>query len=336
MQRDWLGVVEAAYRTDLDEQQWLDGVLDAARPMLDHRVGIAALLYDASTMSSLVPLRFITSGTPQGLRAEECMGLIAESSPDPAFLARTFGALSCGLVSQTFGEGFPRVLEHLRPFGVVDMLAVNGVDPSLKGCFLTGNLPPTKGSPLASRTRSMWTRISAHLAAGYRVRRRLIPDQPAPDGVEAVLTPAGRLEHAEGPAREREAREALRDSVQLLERARTRLRHDDPGQAMDAWKGLVEARWSLLDHFEAGGKRYVLARCNEATEGGTLNDLSAREQQVVAFVALGHANKVIAYELGLAPSTVAVLLTRASRKLGVKSRAELAKAYFRLKQAASH
>src|SRR5258706_8339404 len=106
MQRDWLGVVEAAYRTDLDEQQWLDGVLDAARPMLDHRVGIAALLYDASSMNALVPLRFVTSGTPQGLRSEECMRLIQESSPNPEFLARTFGALSCGLVSQTFGAGF--------------------------------------------------------------------------------------------------------------------------------------------------------------------------------------------------------------------------------------
>jgi DNA-binding CsgD family transcriptional regulator len=330
MQRDWLAVVESAYRTDLDEQKWLDGVLDAARPMLDHRVGIAALRYDASSMSALVPLRFITSGTPRGLRSEECMRLIQESSPNPEFLARTFGALSCGLVSQTFGAGFPRVLEHLRPFGVVDMVAVNGVDPSLMGCFLTGNLPPTASAPLASRTRAMWTRISAHLAAGYRVRRRV---SEGSSSVEAVLTPDGKVEHAEGLAREREAREALRDSVQLLDRVRTRLRRDDPDAAMSSWKGLVEARWSLLDHFETGGKRYVIARQNEATEPTTLSQLSSRERQVVAFVALGHANKVIAYELGLSPSTVAVLITRASRKLGVRSRSELAAAYHRLSQA---
>jgi DNA-binding CsgD family transcriptional regulator len=335
MQRDWLGVVEAAYRTDLDEQKWLDGVLDAARPMLDHRVGIAALLYDASSMNTLVPLRFITSGTPRGLRSEECMRLIQESSPNPEFLARTFGALSCGLVSQTFGPGFPQVLEHLRPFGVVDMLAVNGVDPSLMGCFLTGNLPPTASAPLASRTRAMWTRISAHLAAGYRVRRRLSAEEGSSSGVEAVLTPAGKVEHAEGLAREKEAREALRDSVQLLERVRTRLRRDDPEAAVSSWKGLVEARWSLLDHFETGGKRYVIARYNEAAASHTLSQLSAREQQVVAFVALGHANKVIAYELGLSPSTVGVLITRASRKLGVRSRSELASAYDRLSQASS-
>ena len=329
MQRDWLGVVEAAYRTDLDEQQWLGGVLEAVRPMLDHRVGIAALLYDASSMSALVPLRFITSGTPHGLQSEECMRLIQESAPNPEFLARTFGALSCGLVSQTFGAGFPRVLEHVKPFGVVDMLAVNGVDPSLMGCFLTGNLPSEASATLASRTRAMWTRVSAHLAAGYRVRRRLGADGDSASGVEAVFGPGGKLEHAEGPAREKEAREALRDSVQLLEHARTRLRKENPDAAVSAWRGLVEARWSLLDQFEAGGKRYIVARANEAASQ-TVGQLSAREQQVVAFVALGHANKVIAYELGLSPSTVAVLITRASRKLGVKSRAELAAAYRRL------
>jgi len=333
MQRDWLAVVESAYRTDLDEQQWLAGVLDAARPMLDHRVGIAALLYDASSMNTFVPLRFITSGAPQGLRSEECLQLIQASSPSPEFLARTFGALSCGLVSQTFGVGFPRVLEHLRRFGVVDMLAVNGVDPSLMGCVLTGNLPPTASARLASRTRAMWSRISVHLAAGYRMHRRLSADEGASASVEAVLTPAGKVEHAEGLAREKAARDALCDSVQLLERARTRLRRDDQDTAVRSWRGLVEARWSLLDHFETGGKRYVVARCNEATTAHTLSQLSVREQQVVAFVALGHANKVIAYELGLSPSTVAVLITRASRKLGVRSRSALASAYHRSSQA---
>jgi DNA-binding NarL/FixJ family response regulator len=86
----------------------------------------------------------------------------------------------------------------------------------------------------------------------------------------------------------------------------------------------------LLDHFETGGKRYIVARFNEAVEANILEQLSPRERQVVAYVALGHANKVIAYELGLSPSTVAVLITRASRKLRVRSRAELARTYLRL------
>jgi len=44
---------------------------------------------------------------------------------------------------------------------------------------------------------------------------------------------------------------------------------------------------------------------------------------VVALVALGHSNKVISYELGLAWSTVRVLVQRAARKLRVRNRKEL-------------
>jgi DNA-binding CsgD family transcriptional regulator len=42
---------------------------------------------------------------------------------------------------------------------------------------------------------------------------------------------------------------------------------------------------------------------------------------------MGHTNKVIAYELGLSASTVRVLLTRASRKLGVSGRQRLIERY---------
>jgi DNA-binding NarL/FixJ family response regulator len=42
-----------------------------------------------------------------------------------------------------------------------------------------------------------------------------------------------------------------------------------------------------------------------------------------SLAALGRSNKLIAYELGLAQPTVRILMARAARKLGVRSRAEL-------------
>jgi DNA-binding CsgD family transcriptional regulator len=48
--------------------------------------------------------------------------------------------------------------------------------------------------------------------------------------------------------------------------------------------------------------------------------LSPREHQVVVLASLGHANKVIAGELGLSVSTVSVYLLKAGRKLGVRGR----------------
>src|SRR5262249_40217443 len=51
--------------------------------------------------------------------------------------------------------------------------------------------------------------------------------------------------------------------------------------------------------------------------------LSERERQVVVHAAEQHSTKEIAYDLRLSASTVRVLLHRATRKLGVTSRAEL-------------
>jgi DNA-binding NarL/FixJ family response regulator len=64
-------------------------------------------------------------------------------------------------------------------------------------------------------------------------------------------------------------------------------------------------------------------RREEGKLGSGASRLSEREHQVVAGARLGHSNKMIAYELGLTPSTVSTLLTRAQRKLGVRDRLTL-------------
>jgi DNA-binding CsgD family transcriptional regulator len=50
---------------------------------------------------------------------------------------------------------------------------------------------------------------------------------------------------------------------------------------------------------------------------------SVREREVVALAVTGHENKDIAYRLGLAYSTIRVLMARAASKIGAKSRQEL-------------
>jgi DNA-binding CsgD family transcriptional regulator len=308
MSRDWLGVLEAAYRIELPEDAWLDGILVAARPILEHKAGIAALLYDASA-PRLGELRFATAGTPDGF-VDAMQPIRAAADP-----AKLFGTLACSLISRTFVREFPRVLDRLRPFGIVDMLVVNGIDPTLRGCCLIGNLSPTTPSALASRTRAMWTRVSAHLAAAYRLRRH-------PAQVEAVFATDGTVRHAEGRALEPTAIEALREAVLLRDNARTRLRHHDPDAAIGAWKGLVDAQWSLIDL----GDGTVAAHANEAAR--SIDDkLQPRERQVAAYVALGHPTKMIAYTLGLPTATVAALVGRACKRLGIDGRAALAREY---------
>jgi DNA-binding NarL/FixJ family response regulator len=121
-------------------------------------------------------------------------------------------------------------------------------------------------------------------------------------------------------ALEDSAREELRRAVAELERARG---GDAAAPMITEWTGLVAARWTLVEHFECDGQRYLLARRNDRAVHN-LSVLTDRERQVASYAVLGHSSKLIAFELGLADSTVRVLLHRACRKLGVQAPARLA------------
>jgi DNA-binding CsgD family transcriptional regulator len=55
--------------------------------------------------------------------------------------------------------------------------------------------------------------------------------------------------------------------------------------------------------------------------------LSTRERQVLARVATGATNKLVAYEIGIAEASVASYLRRAALKLGVRTRVDLVRIY---------
>lgn len=59
-----------------------------------------------------------------------------------------------------------------------------------------------------------------------------------------------------------------------------------------------------------------------------MNELTARELEVLAMVAQGHQNKIIAFELGLSEHTVKIHLHNIIQKLGVHNRTEAASKYF--------
>jgi DNA-binding NarL/FixJ family response regulator len=84
----------------------------------------------------------------------------------------------------------------------------------------------------------------------------------------------------------------------------------------------VSGRWTIVDAYSASGRRYFVARENEVQPPG-LDQLTTREQQVVAAAAAGLSNKEIAYDLGISPVTVRVLLSRACERLGVGDRRAL-------------
>jgi DNA-binding CsgD family transcriptional regulator len=172
------------------------------------------------------------------------------------------------------------------------------------------------------RNRELWTRFASHLGAALRLRR--LKEAPSVDSAPAILSPTGKLEH--GTADAIAAQAPLGRAAKAMDRARGKLRRVDPRAAAALWRTMVQEEWSLVDWYDHDGKRFLLAQENRIT-ARSADALTPRETQVVACAAMGHSNKLIAYDLGLSAGTVAVLLGRAARKLGVSGRVALVRAY---------
>jgi DNA-binding CsgD family transcriptional regulator len=180
-----------------------------------------------------------------------------------------------------------------------------------------------------------YQRLAAHMTSGYRLLASLTSARVGASSLadselsEAVLSPDGRTVHAEGCAKDTDAREALRDAARRIDWARTRAGRSEPERALELWQGLVSGRWSLIDHFDADGRRYLLAIRNDPhlSEPRTL---TLRERQVASLAGLGYPNKLIAYALGISLSSVATLLRRACSKLGLGGRGALVQFFAQL------
>ena len=127
-----------------------------------------------------------------------------------------------------------------------------------------------------------------------------------------------------GARRNRTTAKRLRDAAVAVDRARGKMRHTNPDDALAIWKALVRGRWSMVDWFDTDGRRFVLAIPN-SPDVTDPRGLSERENQVVDYAVLGHSNKMIAYRLGLSTSRVSTLLRSSMRKMGFRTRSQLVK-----------
>jgi DNA-binding NarL/FixJ family response regulator len=110
----------------------------------------------------------------------------------------------------------------------------------------------------------------------------------------------------------------------VLSRKRGRRGSDDPVNGLRRRRPPEQQPWKVVERFEVEGTHYVLAIEKRSAKVG-IDALSQRETDVVRLAMLGHENNLIAEKLGLARSTVRVLMFRAQGKLGVHTRADLLK-----------
>jgi DNA-binding CsgD family transcriptional regulator len=305
--RDVVSLLDTAYQIHHHESVWLRSVRASIEYFLGMPDALLAMSYQQHDGRNLI----------------RCFDMWGASTPTPIAEIREAAQLLPDLWSGTIASRAsglsakvgPARLARALGFEARDLFGLNALDPTGYGVLIA--------LPLARRTGmshvpppSLWEHVAAHLSAAFRLERALGQSALA---VEATLAPEGRVVDASGRARSKEVQVLLRDACQVVDRIRSGER-TDPG-VLKSWTSLFGARWSLLDSFDRDGRRYVVAARNTFSEAG--RGLSEREAQVVALVALGHSNKVISYELGLAWSTVRVLVQRAARKLRVRNRKEL-------------
>jgi DNA-binding CsgD family transcriptional regulator len=208
------------------------------------------------------------------------------------------------------------MVKQWNPLGIFDGVGVTASDGTGRLVTFVARLPVV--SSLSLRTSAQYGRVAAHVAAGWRLRRSLARE-PA-----AVLTTAGKVVHAEGNARD--ARERLRDAAIAMDRARGSLRREDDDAALGLWRVLVDGEWSLIDQFDRDGRRFIVAHKNDPQVTDP-RALTLRERQVLACVAMGHPGKLIAYSLGVSPSSVSMARRTAMRKLGLQTTADVVRLF---------
>jgi DNA-binding CsgD family transcriptional regulator len=342
--RDVLALLDAAYDLYAEDEAWLQSVTSAAGGVLDDRLGLQAFRFDLAAGEARLGSPCLAGGTDEW--REQWLGnwwrpvMLAMDAASVEALVR-FGPTSVTSVLwpavqasipsfhefvEALGQGGSGALVPAEQPTTADRLYypdswnVVGLDVDGHGVALVANRA-ARIDRVDPEEVGLSERVAAHLAAALRLRLRLGRTSTMAHAA-AILEPTGRLVHAEGDARDDEVRSSLREAVSAIDRLRASEGDHRSADALRHWRALHSGRYSLVDEFESDGRRFVVALPNEPVPP-SLRALSAREQQVVALVATGAANKVIAYELDIATSTVSELLRRAMAKLGVDSRAAL-------------
>jgi DNA-binding CsgD family transcriptional regulator len=319
MKLDVIGAVEACYASRADEGAWLDGILAALEP-LDQGLGLYAQIFRWSPAGAWSLERSVVKGA---FPAEALVEVASRNRVMPRDMLQRIYAPGVGYALRREPQLRQIGADLFRGAGMDDAVGAIASEPDGRSVLVA--IPIRSGGRyLPPRTLHQLTLLSAHLGSGLRLRRALgVADgHGSAREAEAVLDPKGRALDAHGEAKERSGRERLSEAAHRMEQARGRLRRADPDEALRLWQGLVHGTWSLVDCYDADGKRYLIARRNEPGVTDPLA-LTPRERAVLAFAAMGHQNKYIAYLLGLPDATVSNCLAGAQRKLKVESRSEL-------------
>jgi DNA-binding NarL/FixJ family response regulator len=322
---DLIQCLEAAYSLEGDEAQWLLGLSRASSPLFRFAPPPLAFTFECT------PTRFTfgqmaTYGPAQLLKWAH--GLLQAARPEAIDRVYRSGE-PIGCLSEQVFPNFPEqrgAMQAATSILVRDVVGLTGHTGTGAGVSVGAALGLSR-SPRAHERRQ-WALLASHMAAGLRLRRNLAATQQAGhadhvDLAEAILAPDGRLLHASGHTEAPDVRARLREAVRHMDHARTRQGRQHSEASLSAWPALIEGRWSMVDRFEADGRRFIVALRNDPAHPDP-RGLTQRERQVADSLGRGQNIQATAYALGLSASAITKAADQAQHKLGLASRVDLA------------
>jgi DNA-binding CsgD family transcriptional regulator len=316
---DPISVLESAYRLDHEDRtDWLESILETLYEQCDlpelRGAGASFLELDHDDGPRFHET-VAASGTD--FDADFFLNMISAQPIEDAVARIRKDGTACGTLGQRLG--LTREMmdgAEPSPLGFSDILGVSAYDP--EGWGLVFALPAGKFIETNPTFLETLHRVAIHIAAAFRLQRRLTGS--VLDDADAIFDAHGKLEHLADGAEQHRA--DATESIERIRKVRSSFRGELSSDGLEIWKGLLDGRWSLADAFDTDGRQFFVLRKNDPTVGGP-EELTRRERQIVSYAAVADTNQIIAYELGISPSTVSTLLGRAMKKLGVDSRAQL-------------
>ena len=299
-------IIEATYRISAPRSSWLEGLSKSAEAVLGQGLGSVTALIDATDVRHMKVVDYATTRKINGLDriVEETV-----ASVDPSYVEDTKRA-GASLATEDGGMEQEGLRIWAGAFGAKDVLTVLAMDASGMGAIIATSLGKRRLSNVRQNT--SLSHVAAHILSSYHLR-----EDPHDDVNDAVFRPDGGVVSASDRVKESEAVANLAKAVRALTELRGGAAKD--GDALGRFTSRVDATWSVVSEVDDGTDQWIVARRNRPAVAPLPKALSQREQEVVTLLLLGRTQKLVAYELGIAHSTVRVLISRALAKLGAKT-----------------
>lgn len=312
------------------DAEWIGRVSAAMKPLFDEGRGTYAWLVRRSRVGPDTFEGLVGVDAPDDLM-QSVGAMHQEGSPEDYEIAypKTIGLHSLGtLYGASRFYNTPLLKRWVHDRGIIDTGALHislGERTLLVGGFLS------VAATFPAAVQRFGERLGRRISQAHRLRRA-VADHSAK--MTAIFTADGRIAHAEGAGSKRVVRERLRAAVLRREKARTKLRSREPGDAIELFEGLIDGQFTVVDRFDNDGRRFLVAFENPP-EIAVVRALTAREREILYRAIEGEPLKRIAHDLGITPGAASAYLVAARKKTGLRTREEMVRWFRRLGQVRS-